>query len=305
ILSYASDQTFLKLDYVGTSPAGQPCERKIEMRHEIGDVFQPAFPEVDLPADVTTWWLRLEKTGTTFTGYYSADGVTYQEVGSIENDQLEAADVGLYAFGQEQTESTTVAFDYFHKLGDQQPVDETAPTVSASLDPPEPNGDPAPGFEGTYSSPVTATLDATDEGSGVATTEYALDGGDWTAYTQPVTVDGAGAHTIEYRATDNAGNVSTPGSVSFEIKPDACPGSDLRETVVVRTADSGVANRDRGDGCTVNDLIEDEREWPNNGRFMAHVRAVTDRLVRDGVLDRREQGAILDAAGQSSGGDRR
>jgi cytochrome c len=305
ILAYASDETFLKIDYVGTSPAGQPCKRKIEMRHEIGDVFQPAFPEVDLPDNVTTWWLRLEKTGDTFTGYYSADGVTYEPVGSIDNDQLEGADVGLYAFGQEQTESTTVAFDYFHKLGDEPPADETAPTVSAVLDPAEPNGDAAPGYEGTYNTPVTVTLDAADEGSGVDTVEYAVDGGAWTSYSEPVTVAAEGAHTVDYRATDQAGNVSAIGSESFEIKDDACPGSDLRPTVVMRAVDSGVANRDRGDGCTVEDLIEDEQEWPRHGRFMRHVRTVTDRLVRADVITRRERGDLLDAAGRSSKGGQR
>jgi hypothetical protein len=75
--------------------------------------------------------------------------------------------------------------------------------------------------------------------------------------------------------------------------------------VVVRDVDSGVANRDRGDGCTVDDLIEDERQWSSDGRFMRHVRRVTDRLVLADVLTRREQGDILDAAGRSSGGGRR
>jgi PKD repeat protein len=301
ILVYESDQTFLKLDYVGTSPPGEPCKRKIEMRHEIGDVFQPAFPEVSLPDNVTTWWMRLEKTGSTFTGYYSADGVNYEPVGSIENDQLEGADVGLYAFGQEQTESTTVAFDFFHKVGDA-PVDVTAPTVEATLDPAAPNGDPAPGYEGTYNTPVTVTLDATDEGSGVEKVEYALDGGEWTTYDEPVTVEDEGGHTVEYRASDNAGNVSTTESVSFEIKNDTCPGSDLRETVVVRSVDSGVPNRDRGDGCTIDDLIEDEKDWAREGQFMTHVRSVTDRLVRADVITRKERGAILDAASRSSEG---
>ncbi|MGH3385206.1 MAG: ThuA domain-containing protein [Nocardioidaceae bacterium] len=293
VLVYDSDQTFLKLDYVGTSPVGQPCERKIEMRHEIGDIFQPAFPEVELPADITTWWLRLEKTGSTFTGSYSSDGVTFEEVGSIENDQLEGAEVGLYGFGQEQTSATTVAFDYFHLL------DDTAPTVTATLDPPAPNGDPAPGYEGTYHSPVTVTLDATDEGSGVETVEYSLDGGDWKAYTEPFTVEDEGAHTVDFRATDGAGNTSESQSVSFEIKADGCPGSDLGETVVMRTTDSGVANHDRGDGCTVEDVIEDERDWPSQGRFMIHVRSVTDQLERDDVITKNERNEIIAAAARS------
>lgn len=123
-------------------------------------------------------------------------------------------------------------------------------------------------------------------------------------YTEPFTVEDEGPHTVRYRAIDNEGNVSAPERISFEIKADACPGSDLRQTVIVRDVDSNVDNHDRGDSCTINDLIEDEREWANNGRFMAHVRAVTDRLVRDGVITRREQDDILRTAGQSSEGER-
>jgi hypothetical protein len=298
ILVYESDATFLKLDYVGTSPPGQPCVRKIEMRHEIGDVFQPAFPEVTLPDGVTTWYLRLEKTGSDYTGYYSADGETFTELATITNTELGGADVGVYAFGQEQTQSVTVAFDYFHVLG-TVPPDTTPPTVTATLDPPEPNGDPAPGYEGTYHTPVEVTLDALDDESGVDTVEYALDGGDWTAYEGPFTVSDDGEHTVAYRATDVAGNTSEEGSVTFEIKSDACPGSDLRATVIVGTVDSGVPNYDRGDGCTINDLIEDDRDWPSKGRFLQHVRAVTNELRDDGVITRQEQNAILAAAGSS------
>jgi cytochrome c len=117
ILVYDSDATFLKMDFVGTALPGQPCTRKIEMRHEIGDIFQPDFPEVDLGAGgPTTWWLRLEKSGSTFTGSYSSDGVNYEQLNPIVNEQLDGASVGLYAFGQEQTQPVTVGFDFFHVL---------------------------------------------------------------------------------------------------------------------------------------------------------------------------------------------
>ncbi|HSI80122.1 MAG TPA: ThuA domain-containing protein [Solirubrobacterales bacterium] len=125
ILVYDSDATFLKFDIVGTAPPGQPCTRKIEMRHEIDDIFQPAFPEVNVPADSpTTWWLRLEKTGSTFTGHYSYDGETFAALPEIVNERLDGAAVGLYAFGQDQTQSVTVGFDYFHVLSGAPPPDE-------------------------------------------------------------------------------------------------------------------------------------------------------------------------------------
>jgi hypothetical protein len=58
----------------------------------------------------------------------------------------------------------------------------------------------------------------------VATVEYALDGGAFTAYSAPVSVNDPGAHTVQYRATDKAGNTSDVGSVKFTVV--APPGKD-------------------------------------------------------------------------------
>jgi len=56
---------------------------------------------------------------------------------------------------------------------------------------------------------VTVTLTADDgTGSGVASTEYKLDGApDWTTYAGPLEITAEGNHTLVYRSTDNAGNV--------------------------------------------------------------------------------------------------
>jgi plastocyanin len=107
--------------------------------------------------------------------------------------------------------------------------DETAPVTTAALDP------PAPGPGGTYTGPVEVTLTAADEagGSGVESTEYAVDGGAFQPYTAPFTVSAEGAHTIVYRSTDVAGNVEADKQVAFTIDPDG-PGED--ETAPVTTA---------------------------------------------------------------------
>ncbi|WP_329109531.1 ThuA domain-containing protein [Micromonospora sp. NBC_01699] len=92
--------------------------------------------------------------------------------------------------------------------------DTTAPTTGAEV--------AGPITAGWYTGPATVTLTSTDEtgGSGVGSTEYQLDGDPaWTVYTGPVQVTGDGQHVLRYRATDRAGNLSSPGQV--EVRVDA------------------------------------------------------------------------------------
>ncbi|WP_030506491.1 OmpL47-type beta-barrel domain-containing protein [Microbispora rosea] len=53
--------------------------------------------------------------------------------------------------------------------------------------------------------------------SGVDTVEYALDGGEFQAYTAPVPVNQVGEHTVRYRATDKAGNTSDVATTGFTV----------------------------------------------------------------------------------------
>src|SRR2546426_296032 len=76
------------------------------------------------------------------------------------------------------------------------------------------------GIRGTASwfvSPVDVTLTATDDSSGVASIHYRTDGGTWQLYRNPITVQGDGFHTIDYYATDLAGNNETARTTSFQI----------------------------------------------------------------------------------------
>lgn len=300
LMAYVDDDNYVKFDVIADE--GESGASRIELRSEIDGAIQQPTPNVnELPENDGTWWLRLEKSGDEFIGSYSADGEDWTEMAELVSNPGVADEgaFGVFTLGVNQPSSTTVAFDHFRLLDEQEPVDEVPPVVSASLDPSEPNGDAAPGYEGTYNTPVTVTVEATDEGSGVDTVEYAVNGGEWNRYTEPVTFEEDGVWVVEYRATDVAGNTSEAGSVTFEIRTDACPGSDLRDTVIVGDVDSGVDNRDRGDGCTINDLIEDDRAWRNKGQFMRHVVAVTEELVAEEVIDESESDAIRAAAGRS------
>jgi hypothetical protein len=88
--------------------------------------------------------------------------------------------------------------------------DTVPPVTTASL-----SG--ASGAANWYASPVTVTLAATDDSSGVAAIHSRTDGGPWALYANPVTVVGEGSHAMDYYATDLAGNNESARSVTFQI----------------------------------------------------------------------------------------
>lgn len=70
-----------------------------------------------------------------------------------------------------------------------------------------------------YSKPVTVQLDATDDLSGVQTTEYSLDNGvTWTTYMNPITFDQSGTYDLVYRSIDKAGNREVNRQISFTVE---------------------------------------------------------------------------------------
>ncbi|MCK8432822.1 DUF1080 domain-containing protein [Streptomyces sp. D2-8] len=159
--------------------------------------------------------------------------------------------------------------------------------------------------DGAYVNSARVTVTATDEhGSGVERIEYSLDGGPYLAYSAPVVVDRAGAHTVAYRATDKAGNTAAARTVTFtvvsgQVPAPNCPEYDERLTVIVGTVDSGVRNRVTDNRCRIGELIEDEKEWTSQALFLKHVTAVLDDLLKEGVVDQRESRAIRKAARES------
>src|SRR5213593_1582157 len=86
-------------------------------------------------------------------------------------------------------------------------IDSTAPSSSVQL-----AGTLA--GDGSYISSVDVTVTSTDATSGVQSTQYRVDGGAWRSYSAAFPVSGNGTHTVDYYATDVAGNLeSTKSSV--------------------------------------------------------------------------------------------
>jgi regulation of enolase protein 1 (concanavalin A-like superfamily) len=206
LIVYADDANYVKLDFVADSATA----KRIELRSEVGDAVQDPQPTANnLTQGV--WHLRLAKTGNSYKGSYSADGATWTDLAqTVSNAAVANGKVGLFAFGTNATQLVTAKFDYFHASWAQQ-ADVVAPVTTATTNP------AAPGASGWYTGPVTVTLAATDDGSGVDRTEYTVDGGAWTAYTAPFAVSGDKAHTVRYRSADKAGNVETAKTLAVKV----------------------------------------------------------------------------------------
>jgi hypothetical protein len=92
-------------------------------------------------------------------------------------------------------------------------IDTEPPVTKALVSPAAPDG-----LNGWYVHPVTVTLSAYDNLSGVAKTEYSLDSGStWQSYSNSVTLNQDSKYTVSYRSTDNAGNVEAGKTISFNL----------------------------------------------------------------------------------------
>ncbi|MEU4477955.1 DUF1080 domain-containing protein [Micromonospora sp. NPDC023966] len=82
----------------------------------------------------------------------------------------------------------------------------------------------------------------------------------------------------------------------------SCVAADSRPTVRFLDYDSGVANRTVDGGCSINDLIDDERAWANHGGFVAHVTHLARNLVGADVITTEEAAALTETAAHSDVG---
>ncbi len=68
-----------------------------------------------------------------------------------------------------------------------------------------------------------------------------------------------------------------------------CAVPDTRGTVWIGDTDTSIPNKATGGGCTLNDLIDDEGQWPSRDQFVRHVTTIAGAWLTDrqaGVLTR-------------------
>jgi aerobic-type carbon monoxide dehydrogenase small subunit (CoxS/CutS family) len=128
---------------------------------------------------------------------YSYNGTTWVTYTGPVTAPQGSATLSYRTIGAGVTETThTLSFK----------TDTTAPTVTPSF----------------ITSTRTYSVTATDTNSGVASTQVSVNGGAWATYTGPTSV-GTGSISLQFRATDVAGNTSSPVSLA--------PGASVTATI--------------------------------------------------------------------------
>jgi PKD repeat protein/type 1 glutamine amidotransferase len=211
LLAYGDDDNYVKLDVI--SDTGQGRINRVELRSELGGAIQNPQPQVDLPANVTSYRLRLTKEGTSYVGEVAVDGGEWQPVGTVAHPTADL-DLGLFALGVQQP-GRTASFDYFRLT-----------PAAAENRPPVADDDTATTSAGSAVN-IDVLAGDTDPDSDILTVESVTPPGDGTATinangTVRYTPDAGfvGTDTFDYTVTDGNGGSDT-GTVTVTVT-EAC-----------------------------------------------------------------------------------
>ncbi len=203
------------------------------------------------------------------SGVDTGSGLVEREVATLSNDTCVGwsgswTPVTLTG-GADTSILTNSCYRYRYTVADNVGNQSAPSSVSAiaKVDATNPvTSDDAPA--GWGNSAVTVNLSVTETGSGVASTQYRVDGGSFqngAAVSIPAPADHSndGLHTVEYRSTDNAGNteilrsatvrIDTTLPITSDDAPAGWSNSAVTVTLTANDALSGIASTEyRVDG---------------------------------------------------------
>jgi hypothetical protein len=102
--------------------------------------------------------------------------------------------------------------------------------------------------------------------------------------------------TFSVRGVIEANVVEATATVHVDDCPD---GFSADETIAFGDVDSGVPNRDRGNGCTFLDEVWAQAPFADHGDFLETVDVLAHSWANDGLLSGREAGRVVAAAARS------
>ncbi len=231
IIVYTDDDNYVKLDAV--SDASQTRVNRIELRSEQAGAIQDPQPQfTTVPDGTTTFWLRLTKTGTSYSGEYSFDGTAWTSIGEAVANTQAVPRFGLYTLGVQDTGGKNVTFDYLKVNGSTScgggPTN--APPVITSA-----TATPSAGF-----APLATQLEAaaTDADGDTLSYSWDFDGDgtpDVTGATASTTFTTAGTRQVKLTVTDGKGGTATK-TVAVQVLPADDAGARFRALVFSKTA---------------------------------------------------------------------
>ncbi len=197
-------------------------------------------PETTLSGADDAW--HAEDVALTLTASDAGSGVAATEYRVDGGPWTEGSAFTVSGDGEHQVEYRSI---------DQAGNREAARSARVRIDARPPETTLSGADDAWHAEDVALTLTASDAGSGVAATEYRVDGGPWTEGSA-FTVSGDGEHQVEYRSTDQAGNREAARSarVRIDARPpettlsgadDAWHAEDVALTLTASDAGSGVA----------------------------------------------------------------
>lgn len=196
------------VEYNSTDVAGNPETTKTVTLKV--DQTPPSGTDVETGTLVSGWYttsVTVELSGSDATSgialvRYQIDGAgwnTYSAAFSVSTE-------GLHTVDYQVTDNAGLVFTNAVNIN----IDRSAPTTTPSLA-------GTAGTNGWYTTVVVVTLAADDALSGVGTTGYRVDSGDWQSYAAPFTIDVDGTHTVDFNSTDVAGHAEATVSVVVKV----------------------------------------------------------------------------------------
>jgi arabinogalactan endo-1,4-beta-galactosidase len=150
---------------------------------------------------------------------------------------------------------------YLYRVRD---YDNKAPETKAVISGQDDNG--------WYKQNVNITLDAADNQSGVAKTEFRINNGDWQTYQGPFEVGTEGVNVVQYRSTDKDGNVEEAQSVTVRIDK-TVPILNVSFNTIITDRNNAlipikasVVGADTLSGIERIELLSIESNQPDNGK---------------------------------------
>ncbi|GAA5116469.1 hypothetical protein GCM10023339_25180 [Alloalcanivorax gelatiniphagus] len=229
LIIYGDDDNYVKLDPVADVDRPNESFNRIELRSESNSAILNPQPEVVVPPNVSSFKLRLTKTGNSYFGQVDFGG-GWVDVGTVTNPTADM-DFGVFSLGVQQS-GQSATFDYFRvtpaAAANRAPVadDDSATTLQGTpVDVPvlvgdtDPDGDDLSVTEVTEPDNGTAVVNA--DGTVRYTPDAGFSGSDTFDYTVEDGNDGSDTATVTVTVFEDCG-LETPDDTFEGDTLDTC-----------------------------------------------------------------------------------